>query len=353
MTTTLRRFVLEDGPEALGVSCDQSGASLARTPLLAKTAEGFQPRPCPEIDMLLKAAYGQEVDAELVVRGLAVVADALNAGESERAMVAALHLRLPPLEADGAVRLGKVDDMIAKYRQDQPRDWHGRWTADGSSGDDPPASERQGSETSHQSAAGLPLRPNAMRIEPRDFQANPNSPNDVPTIVRGFIESGAGLNIRELTEGDTREIAGDIQSTSSGYVIENSKWGNIDQSGLPITFIGDSPAPVGVIPFYFHSHSSTPSSGSVGVDPGPSDTDVDNSHKYGVWQVVIDKDGYVYLIDPTGGLVRSDGSILAYAQAKKTGTSWVLGSPRTSFPNLENHANAFGHVRNVHRHAGR
>lgn len=135
MTTSLRRFALEDEPSGLGLNCEVSrGVTLAGAPLLSKTAAGFRPRPDHEVDLLLTAAYRQEIDTGAMVRALGTVADALNCGDAELAMIAALHLRLPPLDPDGAVRLARVHDLIAKYSPDQPRDWHGRWTAEGDTG---------------------------------------------------------------------------------------------------------------------------------------------------------------------------------------------------------------------------
>lgn len=125
-----RQFRLARKPEA-GLSCDADGVSLGGIQLLRRTDAGFAPRTALEIDVLTKAAYGAAFDTRQLTSGLAVASRALNAGDLGRAMIATLHLRLPALDADGVARLGAVNAALAKYSPDQPRDWHGRWTAEG------------------------------------------------------------------------------------------------------------------------------------------------------------------------------------------------------------------------------
>ena len=48
-----------------------------------------------------------------------------------RAMVAALHLRLPGLGSEAAERVVKADDALAKYDPSESRDERGRWTSGG------------------------------------------------------------------------------------------------------------------------------------------------------------------------------------------------------------------------------
>jgi hypothetical protein len=126
-----RRFRLADGVGSLGLSCTATGAWLAGVPLLRMTVAGLAPRPGEEIDALMKAAYGQGVDATRLSPGLAVVAEALNRGDLGRAMVAAVRLRLPELSGDAAARIARADQNLIKYNPDEPRDWRGRWTTGG------------------------------------------------------------------------------------------------------------------------------------------------------------------------------------------------------------------------------
>ncbi len=136
----IRRFALEErGNNPRGLTCDASGVTLAGSPLLTKSAAGFRPRPVQELDLLLKAAYEVAIDTSLLARGLAMTAEALNAGDVERAMIGALHLRLLPLSGSAANRVAKVDELISKYNYnpEEPRDWRGRWTS-GNGGTPPP-----------------------------------------------------------------------------------------------------------------------------------------------------------------------------------------------------------------------
>jgi hypothetical protein len=82
-----------------------------------------------------------------LTKGLLAVADALNEGETARAMIAAVQLKLPPLDWHGAVRILRAENALAKYNFNptEPRDWHGRWTT----GDD---------STADAAAPAAPLR---------------------------------------------------------------------------------------------------------------------------------------------------------------------------------------------------
>ena len=105
MFLALRPFRVGQGPGKPGLRCDAAGVWLGGVPLLRNDDQGWAPRTALEIDVLTKAAFGAAFDAERLVRGLAVASRALNEGDLGRAMVAALHLRLPELEADRLSRL--------------------------------------------------------------------------------------------------------------------------------------------------------------------------------------------------------------------------------------------------------
>jgi len=107
---------------------------LAGVPLLRSGVDGFEPRPMEQIEALAGRAYGADIDTAKLTAGLGVVARALNAGDAARAMTAAVLLKLPDLDWAGAVRIAQAEDMLLKYSEDQPRDWHGRWT-DGDDGE--------------------------------------------------------------------------------------------------------------------------------------------------------------------------------------------------------------------------
>lgn len=77
------------------------------------------------------AGFGRTIEATRVVTGLRRAAVALNAGDLPSAMMAALHLGLPEIDAETASRIASVNASLAKYDPNEPRDWHGRWTTDG------------------------------------------------------------------------------------------------------------------------------------------------------------------------------------------------------------------------------
>jgi hypothetical protein len=85
-----------------------------------------------EIASLLKAAYG---DGLMVLPSrLGAIAQALNSGDFATAMIAAVHTETPELSAEAAIRLANAEQELIKYNYnpDEPGDWHGRWTRDGS-----------------------------------------------------------------------------------------------------------------------------------------------------------------------------------------------------------------------------
>lgn len=134
MGQPISRYRLSDEPRQFGLSCSDRGLTLAGVPLLRQTETGFQPRPVWEVDRLLGRAYLTGIDVNVVMGGLGSVARFLNDGEMARAMIAAVLLKLPELDWDGAARIAHADDTLAKagFDPDESRDSHGRWTTDGS-----------------------------------------------------------------------------------------------------------------------------------------------------------------------------------------------------------------------------
>ena len=140
MVALLRQYRLSARTN-VGLSCSRAGVFLAGVPLLRQTEMGFAPRRTDELDALMKAAYGGELAAGALTPGLNAVANALNRDDIALAMTAAVHLRLSDVSAEGAARILLIEDALAKYDPDQPRDWRGRWTtgAGGPAGDAPSA----------------------------------------------------------------------------------------------------------------------------------------------------------------------------------------------------------------------
>lgn len=130
----LRTFRLTNEPGGMGLSCTSRGLSLAGVPLLTKTEAGFAPRPAPEIASLVKAAYGLNDDPARLQSSLRVIAEALNRGDLVRASIAAVQSQTPELSWEAAARIANADLVLSKNDPEEPRDWHGRWTSEGSDG---------------------------------------------------------------------------------------------------------------------------------------------------------------------------------------------------------------------------
>ena len=130
----MRFFKLSNGTGSLGLSCGKDGVALAGVPLLLRGELGFQPRPEEQLRELMANAYGSGADSAKLITGLDAVARALNADNIAHAMTVAVLMKLPELDWGGAARIAKADDALARYSEDQPRDWHGRWTV-GSGGE--------------------------------------------------------------------------------------------------------------------------------------------------------------------------------------------------------------------------
>jgi hypothetical protein len=86
-----------------------------------------------EVAALLAAAYGPGHNiAELLAR-LRLIATRLNDADLTVAMIGAVHLRLEEIAEDGVARVTRTEALLkSNFDSAQPRDDHGRWTADGS-----------------------------------------------------------------------------------------------------------------------------------------------------------------------------------------------------------------------------
>lgn len=127
----MRHFRLTNGPSGFALGCTPEGLTLAGAPLLDRTELGFVPRPDREIDALLAASFPNGEAPPRLRRSLNIVADALNRGDLARAQIAAVLTSTPELDPTAAARVAETASRLAKYREDQTRDWHGRWSNDG------------------------------------------------------------------------------------------------------------------------------------------------------------------------------------------------------------------------------
>jgi hypothetical protein len=164
------------------------------------TPLGFEPRPADEVSVLAKSAYGEDVDPPSLLRGLEVVAQALNRRDLGRAMVAAVRLRLPELDWDGAIRMTRAEHVLAKYDPNEPRDWRGRWTTGGAAGPAAP-----------QPVRSAPRRDEAANDDDvasqseRDFPAREVRP-DTLTPVSGEEETWPGRNRPSGVIDDLKDV---------------------------------------------------------------------------------------------------------------------------------------------------
>ncbi len=156
--------------DGLGLWCDADGAFLGGAPLLTARRDSFgslrfAPRRKDEIERLLRSAYGAAFDGNTRMGGLQAVANGLNAGQECRAIIAALHMRLPDLTPSGARAIERLDRLI-KAEWDESK--HPRQPAGlpgGSGGEFAPAGGAGGAggRTSDGSAA---RRPSAREESP-------------------------------------------------------------------------------------------------------------------------------------------------------------------------------------------
>lgn len=65
------------GDSSLGLSCNDEGMFLGRTPLLVRWGGGYVLRPAAELERLLRRAYGAGITLDRVMPGFRVVAAAL------------------------------------------------------------------------------------------------------------------------------------------------------------------------------------------------------------------------------------------------------------------------------------
>jgi hypothetical protein len=136
-----RVFKLSNGSGGLGLGFENERFTLAGVPLLREGSDGLEVRPLEQIEMLIGRAYDDDFDAIKLTAGLDVVARALNAGDQALANTAAVLLKLPELDWAGAVRIAQAEDALQKYSEDEPRDWHGRWTDEDGAGEAESASD--------------------------------------------------------------------------------------------------------------------------------------------------------------------------------------------------------------------
>jgi len=169
-----RSFRLTNEPGGLGLSCTESGLSLAGVPLLRKSATGFAPRPATVIETLIRAAYGEQIQATDLLPGIDVVARALNRGDVAHAMIAAVLTKMPELDWTAGARLAHAEERLAKYSPDEPRDWLGRWTV----GDGDDAGQNEAAVATNDFSSNGELFDQGAQFTPAVFVTSQDEPDE-------------------------------------------------------------------------------------------------------------------------------------------------------------------------------
>jgi hypothetical protein len=210
-----------------GPYCGPEGLYLGHSPLIARIDDAYRLRAEDEIAVLLAAA-DIGADAARLLPRLRLVAAALQRGETARAMIAAVHLKLPEIPEEGIARIARAEELL-KYNFDpnEPRDWHGRWTDEGDGGSGSSGDEGGGGDGGDEAAgdAGSP-GPQLANID-RAWERYPNSEFRArlaeaeqsagkPNFGYGDVNSRSGaLGRYQMTPGALR---------AAGMIDANGNW---------------------------------------------------------------------------------------------------------------------------------
>jgi hypothetical protein len=155
------------GGDNAGLYCGDDGLFLGPIPLIARARGVYRLPAEDEIANLLVTAYGSAEEANRPRPRLPLIQAALQEGATCRAMILAVQAQLGPIAPEGIVRLAQTE-MLYRYNfnPDQPRDSHGRWTADGGggsrTGDHPASPPAEGSRSGSDSVAPTQFRETAL-----------------------------------------------------------------------------------------------------------------------------------------------------------------------------------------------
>jgi len=132
MFETMRRLYPR-GAASRGVVVDAEGAMLGPDCILvSRTPDGHRCIAPDEGRAIQAMVFGQGYDPDWLFEQSRRIAQALDRGETALAQI--YGLRIPIGELDGVVlRRLAVASPIAKanFNPNEPRDWHGRWTTEG------------------------------------------------------------------------------------------------------------------------------------------------------------------------------------------------------------------------------
>jgi hypothetical protein len=244
MFAPITLFRLACGPDESGLHCGEDGLSLSGTPLLRKGPAGFEPRPITELQAISYAAYGRDRGLTISARisGLRSVARALNDGDLARAMTTSLFLQLPEVDEVGIARLFETRDLLKIHAEvapqdgqphvteDEPRDWHGRWTT---------GSGTTANVVPVQLTFPVPLPPLIGGVG-----GSPNSKDDdfvyppsAPSPTNSPANDNAGVNAITTTDDDTPKVCPDpsFEANSVGRTREQLLY-QAQINGLPLGY---------------------------------------------------------------------------------------------------------------------
>jgi hypothetical protein len=211
--------------------CSLEGLSLAGVPLLRTTPIGLAPRSRRELAELMSRAYAHDVDLSSLSSGLDVIAKALNGGDIGRAMIAALHLRLPALSWTNAARIARAETALAKDYQTELRDWLGRWTTGG--GASRVSSVKPKPAGGHVSGGSAPRR----TVSPGPSQAVRPNRATAPTFVPSPMTIAGRLAVgEEVVGGGPEDPVADVAALATlgiGALLATSRQPGAGRRGRP------------------------------------------------------------------------------------------------------------------------
>jgi hypothetical protein len=107
-----RSYRLQPAGDGLGLSCGPEGPTLGPVRLLSKSRVGFAPRSNAELDWVLSHALGRAVTASSLGPRLSIIAEALNAGNLAKAVIATQQMRLGALSETQASRARAAEALV-------------------------------------------------------------------------------------------------------------------------------------------------------------------------------------------------------------------------------------------------
>jgi hypothetical protein len=281
MVAPEKMFRLSSEAGFLGLVCGKDGLALAGVPLIRGRDGILEARPWAEIRELISRAYNVDVEDASLARGLDVIAHALNRGDMARAMTAAVLLKLPELDWDGAVCIARAEDGLTKFNPDQPRDSHGRWVAgDGNSSD-------EGNSQNGTSPAAFPASIEMLsehvdsdtvnqivpaRLDLRNFLfGKSNSTEPPPATVRANIAQAATSQIgsQDWADKTTNGNFGPGTNKCNKFVYDILTQAGASP-GLPNGYFGTSPPSAGQWADPNYSIPNWPVL-PTGISPAPGD----------------------------------------------------------------------------------